>query len=332
MKARTIAGMPVNPIGLGCMGLSAFYGPPTDHADAIALIQAAVDMGVDHFDTAEMYGMGHNEKLLGEALEGRRDTVRIATKFGPLFQTDADGKITGTYIDGSPANMRRAVENSLKYLRTETIDIYYLHRVDPNVPIEETVGAMSELVAEGKVRALGLSEPSGETLKKAHATHPIAAVQSEYSIFSRDIEQTLFPALRETGATLVAYSPLGRGMLTGKFTRENKPDAKNDFRNPERMPRFAEGAFEANLALVEEVQGIGKEIGASAGQVALAWVLGRGEDIVTIPGTTKLANLTHNQGARDVHLSESQTARLDRLADQVVGTRYNEQGMSAINR
>lgn len=332
MTARTLAGMPVNPVGLGCMGLSAFYGPPTERSDAIALIQAAVDMGVDHFDTAEMYGMGHNEQLLGDALKDRRDTVRIATKFGPLFQTDADGKIAGTYIDGSPANMRRAVKNSLRFLRTETIDIYYLHRVDPKIPIEETVGAMGELVTEGKVRALGLSEPSGETLKKAHAVHPIGAVQSEYSIFSRDIEETLFPALRETGATLVAYSPLGRGMLTGKFTRENKPDAKTDFRNPERMPRFADGAFEANLALVEEVQAIGKDMGASAGQVALAWVLGRGEDIVTIPGTTQLANLKANLGARDVQLTADQTARLDRLADQVVGTRYNTQGMSAINR
>lgn len=332
MNHRNLAGMPVNPIGLGCMGLSAFYGPPTERGEAIALIQAAVDMGVDHFDTAEMYGMGHNEQLLGEALAGRRDRVRIATKFGPLFKTDAEGRITGTYVDGSPENMHRAVENSLKFLRTDVIDLYYLHRVDPGIPIEETVGAMARLVDAGKVRAIGLSEPAGETLKRAAAIHPVGAVQSEYSIFSRDIEETLFPALKETGATLVAYSPLGRGLLSGKFSRDSRPESESDFRHGARMPRFADGAFEANLALVEDIQGIAREIGATAGQVALAWVLGRGDNIVTIPGTTKLANLKDNQAARTVTLSEDHRGRLDRLADQVQGTRYNEAGMAAINR
>ena len=331
MTPRKIADMAVNPIGLGCMGLSAFYGPPTDRSEAIRLIHAAVDAGVTHFDTAEMYGMGHNEQLLGEALEDRRDQVRIATKFGPKFRTDADGKITGTYVDGSAANMRRAAENSLRFLRTDTIDLYYLHRVDPNIPIEETVGAMAELVAEGKVRALGLSEASGDTLQRAHAVHPISAVQSEYSIFSRDIEATLLPTLNALGCTLVAYSPLGRGMLTGKFTRDRQP-GKDDYRNGAMQPRFAEGAFEANLALVEDIQAIGEDVGATSGQVALAWVLGRGENIVTIPGTTKIANLENNLGAAKVTLSDAQRSRLDALADKVQGARYNEAGMQAINR
>jgi aryl-alcohol dehydrogenase-like predicted oxidoreductase len=331
MTPHMIADMPVNSIGLGCMGLSAFYGPPTDRADAIALLQAAIELGVNHFDTAEMYGMGHNEQLLGEAFEGRRDQVRIATKFGPKFILDDDGKPTGMTVDGTPENMRRAVENSLKYLRTDVIDLYYLHRVDPNTPIEDTVGAMSQLVSEGKVRALGLSEPSAETFRKANAVHSIAAVQCEYSIFSRDIEETLLPALNEAGATLVAYSPLGRGMLTGAFTRANKP-GDGDYRTGSSQPRFAEGAFEANLALVEDIELIGKDIGASAGQIALSWVLSRADNIVTIPGTTKLDNLKSNLGAHKVVLTDAHLSRLNVLADRVQGERYNEQGMASINR
>ena len=330
MDRRTIGPFQVNPIGLGCMGLSAFYGPPADHAQAIRLIHEAVDLGVDHFDTAELYG--RNEALLGEALQGRRDKVRIATKFGPKYTFDDKGNRTGASVDGSPANMRRAVENSLRFLRTDVIDLYYLHRLDPGTPVEETVGAMGELVAEGKVRAIGLSEVSGATFAKANAVHPVAAVQSEYSIFSRDVETVLLDHLRTAGATLVAYSPLGRGMLTGAFTRDQKPGGQGEFRSGEMQPRWAEGAYEANLALVDEIKAVAKEAGGTPGQVAMAWVLSRGGDIVTIPGTTKLANLKSNLGASKLVLAEEHIRRLEPLADQVRGDRYNATGMAAINR
>lgn len=330
MNKRKIGPFEVNPIGLGCMGLSAFYGPPTDHAEAVRLLRQAVDLGVDHFDTAELYG--RNEELLGEALEGLRDRIRIATKFGPKFTFDENGKRVGQTIDGSPANMRRAVENSLRYLRTDHIDLYYLHRLDPNTPVEETVGAMGELVKEGKVLAIGLSEVNGDTFAKANATHPVAAVQSEYSIFTRDVETVLFDQLRAAGATLVAYSPLGRGLLTGSFSKDRKPGGQGEFRSGDMQPRWAEGAYEANLALVDEVKAIADEIGATPGQVALAWVLSRGEDIVTIPGTTKLKNLESNLDAAAVTLSEGHLKRLEPLADKVQGARYNEMGMAAVNR
>lgn len=330
MKKRKIGPFEVNPIGLGCMGLSAFYGPPTDHAEAVRLLRQAVDMGVDHFDTAELYG--RNEELLGEALEGLRGKIRIATKFGPKIQFDENGKRIGQTVDGSPENMRRAVENSLRYLRTDHIDLYYLHRLDPKTPVEETVGAMGELVKEGKVLAIGLSEVNGDTFAKANATHPVAAVQSEYSIFTRDVETVLFDQLRQAGATMVAYSPLGRGLLTGSFTKDHKPGGKGEFRSGDMSPRWAEGAYEANLALVEEVKAIADEIGATPGQVALAWVLSRGEDIVTIPGTTKLKNLESNLDAASVSLSEAHLKRLEPLADKVQGARYNEMGMAAVNR
>lgn len=332
MDQRRIDGFTVSPIGLGCMGLSAFYGPPTKQTDAIKLLHEAIEMGVNHFDTAEMYGMGANEKLLGEAFADRREKVRIATKFGPKFLFDENGKPTGTTVDGTPANMRRAVENSLRYLKTDIIDLYYLHRVDPNVPIEETAGAMGELVAEGKVRAIGLSEASADTIRRAHAIHPVSAVQSEYSIFSRDIEAEVLPTLKEIGATLVAYSPLGRGLLTGTMTRDNKPGGEGEYRQGAMQPRFADGAYEANLALVEEVKAVAAAHNATPGQVALAWVLGRADNIVTIPGTTKLANLKSNLGAASVRIAPEQLSRLEGLADRVQGARYNESGMSAINR
>lgn len=332
MDKRRISDFDVFPIGLGCMGLSAFYGPPTEQAEAISLLHKAIDLGVNHFDTAEMYGMGANEKLLGEAFADRRDKVRIATKFGPKFLVDEDGKPTGTTIDGTPENMRRAVENSLQYLQTDVIDLYYLHRVDPKVPIEETVGAMGELVKEGKVLAIGLSEASAETIRRAHATHPVSAVQSEYSIFSRDIEADILPTLKEIGATLVAYSPLGRGLLTGSMTADNKPAGEGEYRQGAMQPRFADGAYEANLALVEEVRTVANAHNAHPGQIALSWVLGRGDNIVAIPGTTKLKNLQSNLGAADIVLTDDEVGRLNTLADKVQGARYNEQGMSAVNR
>lgn len=311
-------------IGLGCMGLSEFYGPPTEQGAAIKLLHEAIELGVEHFDTAEMYGIGANESLLGEAFNDRRDKVFIATKFGPTRDAES-GEFTG--IDGSRENCRRAVEGSLKRLQTDVIDLYYLHRVDPATPIEETVTAMAELVTEGKVRAIGLSEASGDTIRRAAKIHPIAAVQSEYSIFSRDIEAGVIPACIEVGASLVAYSPLGRGMLSGRFKSESL-DA-GDFRSV--SPRFQGDAYLANVALVDEIEAIATAKGCQPAQIALAWVLGRGDHVMTIPGTTKLENLETNLGAYEVRLADKEQATLDQLADRVMGDRYDERGMSIIN-
>jgi aryl-alcohol dehydrogenase-like predicted oxidoreductase len=325
------SGLFVNAIGLGCMGLSEFYGPATDTAEATALLQGAIEDGVNHFDTAELYGMGANEKLLGAAFEGRRNKVIIATKFGPVRDLET-GAFLG--VDGSEANMRRAVEASLTNLKTDYIDLYYLHRMDQNLPIEETVASMAKLVTEGKVRAIGLSEASAETLRRGNAIHPIQALQSEYSIFSRDIEgvdgvEGSMTAAQDIGASLVAYSPLGRGMLTGRYTAENKP-GETDFR-AFAQPRFAEGAYEANLALVEEVKAVADATQVAASQIALAWVLSRGDHVISIPGTTKRANLQSNLAAADIQLSPESISRLDKLADAVQGLRYPAQQMSNIN-
>ena len=307
------------------MGLSEFYGPPTEKSAAIKLLQTAIELGVEHFDTAEMDGMGANETLLGEAFHDRRDNVFIATKFGPLRDTKT-GMPTG--IDGSRSNCRRAVEGSLQRLQTDVIDLYYLHRVDPQTPIEETVAAMAELVAEGKVRAIGLSEASADTIRRAAKIHPIAAVQSEYSIFSRDIEAEVIPACIEVNATLVAYSPLGRGMLSGSFKDEVKP-ADGDYRIL--TPRFQGDAYQANVDLVDEIAAIATTKECHPAEVALAWVLGRGDHVMTIPGTTKLANLKTNLGAYEVVLDDDEQAALDSMADRVMGDRYDERGMSIIN-
>ncbi len=307
------------------MGLSEFYGPATEQGEAIRLLHQAIDLGVEHFDTAEMYGIGStNESLLGEAFSDRRDKVFIATKFGPMRDPES-GAFTG--IDGSRENCRRAVEGSLERLRTDVIDLYYLHRVDPATPIEETVTAMAELVEEGKVRAIGLSEAGGDTIRRAAKVHPIAAVQSEYSIFSRDIEASVIPACIETGATLVAYSPLGRGMLSGRFKSETV--GEGDFRSS--TPRFQGEAYEANVALVDEIEAIARARSCHSAQIALAWVIARGEHIMTIPGTTKLKNLKTNLGAYEVQLSSDEQATLDQLADRVMGDRYDEQGMAIVN-
>jgi len=319
---RTGAELPA--IGLGCMGLSEFYGPPTEQSSAIKLLHKAIELGVEHFDTAEMYGIGANETLLGRAFHDRRDKVFIATKFGPTRNPDT-GAFTG--IDGSRENCRRAVAGSLERLNTDVIDLYYLHRVDPATPIEVTVAAMAELVAEGKVRSIGLSEASGDTIRRAAKIHPISAVQSEYSIFSRDIEETVVPACLEVGATLVAYSPLGRGMLSGRFKAQ--PPSAGDFRSTN--PRFQGAAYEANVALVDEIEVIAAANSCTPAQVALAWVLGRGDHVMTIPGTTRLENLQANLGAYEIQLSDDQQATLNRLADRVMGNRYDERGMSVID-
>ena len=313
-------------IGFGCMGLSEFYGPPMEHSAAIKLLHEVIELGVEHFDTAEMYGIGGaNESLLGEACADRRDRVFIATKFGPTrdFKT---GAFTG--LDGSRENCRRSVEGSLQRLRTDVIDLYYLHRVDPTRPIEETVAAMAELVAEGKVRSIGLSEASGDTIRRAAKIHPISAVQSEYSIFSRDIEADVIPACLEVGASLVAYSPLGRGMLTGRFKSE--PLGEGDWRLT--TPRFQSSAYTANVALVDEIEQIASSKSCTPAQVALAWVLGRGEHIMALTGTTKIDNLKSNLGAYDTTLSNAEQTTLDALTDRVMGDRYDKWGMAGINR
>ena len=312
-------------IGLGCMGLSEFYGPPMEQSAAIKLLHEAIELGVEHFDTAEMYGIGGaNETLLGEAFFDRRDRVFIATKFGPKrdFKT---GDFIG--LDGSRENCQRAVEGSLQRLRTDVIDLYYLHRVDPATPIEETVTAMAELVDKGKVRAIGLSEASGDTIRRAAKIHPISAVQSEYSIFSRDIEANVIPACLEVGASLVAYSPLGRGMLTGRFKTETL--GEGDWRLT--TPRFQGEAYTINVALVDEIEAIASIKSCTPAQVALAWVMGRGEYVMPITGTTKLNNLKSNLGAYNVELSDDEQSALDALADRVMGDRYDEWGMAILN-
>jgi len=319
----------VSAIGLGCMGLSEFYGEPTQESEAINLLHRAVDLGVTHFDTAELYGLGHNEQLLGKAFAGRWDQIVLATKFGPQ-RDPATGAFVG--VDGSPVNVRNSCEKSLKRLGTEKIDLYYLHRVDPATQIEDTVGEMAKLVQEGKIGVVGLSEASAKTIERAHAVHPIAALQTEYSIFSRDIEKDILPTCVELGISLVAYSPLGRGMLTGRYTSiSDRPTSETDFR-AQMQPRFQPGNIESNLKLVEAIKEIATKKGCMAAQVALAWVLDNGDHVVAIPGTTKLANLQTNLGALNCGLTEENRATLNELADQVLGDRYSPEGMAAVNQ
>lgn len=329
MKRRVLgpSGPSVNAIGLGCMGMSFAYGPAMAEADAVHLLHQAIDLGVDHFDTAELYGNGHNERLLGAAFHDRRDKAFIATKFGPLLDPKTFARLG---VDGSEQNAVRALEQSLKHLRTDHIDLWYLHRRDPNRPIEETVAAMAKAVKAGKVKAIGLSEVGAATLRKAAAVHPIAALQSEFSIFTRFVEQDgILAACRELGTTLVAYSPLGRGMLTGSFTRDWKPDGP-DFRAT-MAPRFKGEALEHNLALVEELGRVATDLGASPSQVALAWVLQRADNIVAIPGTTKLANLKSNLASADLELSPAALTKLEALAAKVKGERYDDAGLKLVN-
>jgi aryl-alcohol dehydrogenase-like predicted oxidoreductase len=311
------------------MGLSEFYGEPMQESEAVNLLHRAVDMGVTHFDTAEIYGMGHNEQLLGKAFAGRWDQIVLATKFGPQ-RDPATGAFLG--IDGSPASVRNSCEKSLKRLGAERIDLYYLHRVDTATPIEDTVGEMAKLVQEGKIRAIGLSEASASTLERAHAVHPVAAVQTEYSIFSRDVEQEVLPACAALGVSLVAYAPLGRGMLTGRYaSTEDRPTGETDYR-AQMQPRFEPGNLGANLALVETIKKIASRKGGAAAQVALAWVLGQGDHVATIAGTTKLANLQTNVGALDCRLTGEDMATLNTLADRVRGERYTSEEMTTVNR
>ncbi|KQQ79029.1 aldo/keto reductase [Aureimonas sp. Leaf324] len=314
----------VSALGLGCMGMSEFYGAGDD-GESLSVIHRALDLGITFLDTADMYGVGRNEELVGRALKGRRDRVVLATKFGNV--RGANGERLG--INGRPDYLRRACDASLKRLGVEHIDLYYQHRVDPNVPIEDTVGEMGRLVEEGKVRFLGLSEAGPETIRRAHATHPIAALQTEYSLWSRDPEAEILPTLRELGIGFVPYSPLGRGFLTGRFqTPEDLPD--DDFRKG--SPRFSPDNFAKNLKLVDTVKAIAKRKNAAPSQLALAWVLAQGDDIVPIPGTKRMRYLEENAEAVHVELTADDLAEIDEAfpAGAAAGERYPEAGMKAV--
>src|SRR4051794_34729169 len=326
MKQRKLGSLDVPAIGLGCMGMSAFYGT-TDEGEAVATIHRALELGCNFLDTAEAYGPHTNEELLGKAIAGRRDDYILATKFASRI-VEEDGEYK-RIMDGSPENVRRAIEGSLERLGTDHVDLYYLHRVDPDTPIEETVGAMGELVKEGKVRHLGLSEAAPETLRRGHAEHPISALQTEYSLWTRDVEEEILPTCRELGIGFVAYSPLGRGFLSGRFKSPDELD-EDDFRRS--GPRFQGESLQVNLRLVTKVEEIATEKGCTPGQLALAWVLAQGDDIVPIPGTKRREYLEENLAAVDVELSDDDIARIDAELPAVAGDRYDPAGMSAINR
>ena len=315
----------VSELGLGCMGISEFYGTP-DEAAGTETILRALDLGITFFDTADMYGPFTNERLLGRVLAPRRDEVVLATKFGNV--RGENGERLG--ISGTPEYVRSACDASLQRLGVDHIDLYYQHRVDPNVPIEDTVGAMGELVDAGKVRHLGLSEAAPETIRRAHSTRPITALQTEYSLFTRDLEDEILPVLRDLGIGLVPYSPLGRGILTGTMTAA--PSGPGESRGSAYFPRYTGEALEANLRLVDQVRALAAAKGCTAGQLALAWVLAQGHDVVPIPGTRRVPHLEENLGATAIDLTAEDLAALDEAVprDAVVGERYGD--MSSVNR
>jgi aryl-alcohol dehydrogenase-like predicted oxidoreductase len=326
MKHVSLGGLDVSRIGLGAMTMAGFYttGAGLDDAESIRTIHRALDLGITHIDTAEIYGPFHSEEVVGQAIKGRRHQVVVATKFG-LFSHSGGGP---RVIDSSPENVRAAVEGSLKRLGTDHIDLYYQHRVDRNTPIEETVDALARLVAEGKVRYIGLSEASPDTIRRAHAVHPVAALQTEYSLWTRDPETDLLPLLRELGIGFVPYSPLGHGFLTGQI-RSVDDFADDDWRKTN--PRFIGENFQRNLRIVDEVEAVAAEVGATPAQIALAWLLTRGDDIAPIPGTKRVARIEENTAADGIKLSPEQIERLNNLTP-ANGERHNEAVMATIDR
>jgi aryl-alcohol dehydrogenase-like predicted oxidoreductase len=325
VAVRRLGSLEVSAEGLGCMGMSAFYGD-RDDAESVATLERALELGITFWDTSDAYGPHVNEELIGRVLASgsRRDQVVLATKFGLIVKPDG-----GRGVNGRPEWVRSACEGSLSRLGVDVIDLYYQHRVDPDVPIEETVGAMAELVAEGKVRALGLSEAGPETIRRAHAVHPIAAVQSEYSLWSRDVEDGVLPVLRELGIGLVAYSPLGRGFLTGAISSIDQLE-EDDYRRT--SPRFAGDNFARNLALVETIGALAADKGVTPAQLALAWVLSRWDGIVPIPGTKKRTRLEENAGALDVVLSDAEQEAIAAALPEPAGDRYPTEMMKLLGR
>ncbi len=327
MQTRTLgsAGPSVSAVGLGCMGMSEFYGP-SDESNSIHTIQHALSIGVTFLDTADMYGSGHNETLIGKAIAGRRDEVFLATKFGNV--RGPGGSFLG--INGKADYVRSACDASLKRLGVETIDLYYQHRVDPATPIEETVGAMAELVKTGKVKYLGLSEAASSTIRRAHSVHPITALQTEYSLWTRDVERDVLPTCRDLGIGFVSYSPLGRGFLTGEI--KSLDDLAADDRR-RTYPRFESENFQCNFTLVDQISAMASERGVTAAQLALAWVLSRGKDVVPIPGTRRIKYVDENAAALDIELSRAEIQQLDKIATTaaIAGERYPETNMKHLN-